>query len=492
MLLHGQAVIHSAHGNTGGERRVKRTSADSSWADLSFWGEVLGLALAAPFFYLSGRLPVWGPLVGLLLIGGTWVWRKRRLGVWFPRTPADWPLLLLILLLPLAVWVAPADLRARYAWPRALILFWNLALFALAATHSRRGNRLRTLTAGGLVLLGAGIAAAALFGTHWDTKSPLLTALLERLPRLPTALFGAADEGFSPNQVAGTLLYALPPALAWLAVAVRRRRPLPIAALALACAVMGLVMAATQSRAGLAGLAAALLILLLWPWRWGRRLLGIGAAAILAALIFLPIPDLLTALDDTTKVQGAYGSLSIAGRMEIWARAARALADFPLTGVGLGAFRGVVHQLYPLYLIPPDYDIAHAHNFFLQSGLDLGLLGLVAVLALYLLAGERCWTLDRTPLFDGHRAWSAGLLAALLGQAVYSLADAVALGSKTNLLLWLLLGLIFGLSDSSAFPRRGMRSADEALVTDARLPSADLVPLREALPSDSTQERADG
>ena len=94
----------------------------------------------------------------------------------------------------------------------------------------------------------------------------------------------------------------------------------------------------------------------------------------------------------------------------------------------------------------------------------LALLGLAALLAIYLLAGERCWTLDRTPLFDGHRAWSAGLLAALLGQAVYSLADAVALGSKTNLLLWFLLGLIFGLSDSGAFHRRGMRSADGAFV----------------------------
>jgi putative inorganic carbon (HCO3(-)) transporter len=167
-----------------------------------------------------------------------------------------------------------------------------------------------------------------------------------------------------------------------------------------------------------------------------------------AVVVFFPVTEFLVALDDTTKVQGAYGSLSISGRLEIWARAVAALRDFPLTGVGLGAFRAIVHAVYPLYLIPPDYDIAHAHNFFLQAGLDFGLFGLIAVVALYLLAAVQCSALWRTRLFAEHQAWGLGLLAALLGQAVYSLADAVAMGSKPNLLLWWLLGLIFGLTGS--------------------------------------------
>ena len=58
------------------------------------------------------------------------------------------------------------------------------------------------------------------------------------------------------------------------------------------------------------------------------------------------------------------GQLSLDSRVEIWSRALYALQDFPFTGVGLGTFRRVVNLLYPLFLVPPDVDIAHAHNIF--------------------------------------------------------------------------------------------------------------------------------
>ena len=181
---------------------MTKNSTKPGWADVSFWGELAGLALAAPFFYLSGRLPGWGPLAGLVLLAAAWVWRRRRLGIWLVRTPADWPIFLLLLLLPLAVWVAAPPLRSQYAFERAWILVWNAAFFSLIALHSARSESLRVLTAGGLVAAGAFVAAVALFGTRWDTKVPLLTALLERLPHLPTGRFNGAGEGVSSLGVA--------------------------------------------------------------------------------------------------------------------------------------------------------------------------------------------------------------------------------------------------------------------------------------------------
>jgi putative inorganic carbon (HCO3(-)) transporter len=47
--------------------------------------------------------------------------------------------------------------------------------------------------------------------------------------------------------------------------------------------------------------------------------------------------------------------------------------------------------LYPFFTVPPDTDIAHAHNIFLQTALDLGIPGLVAYLALLGSALVVCW-----------------------------------------------------------------------------------------------------
>lgn len=419
------------------------------WNDLPFWGDVLALVAAAPFFYFPQRLPPWGPLVGFLILALGWGWRRHRLGCWGLRTPADWPVVVLLLLLPLAVWVPPALLRDDYSYPRALILVWNIALFSLVKVHSARTSRLRIIIAGGMIGATTAVALAALFGTRWENKLPLITGFLNRLPRLAVGVFGA-EYGFSPNQLAGTILYALPFALAWLVLLVRRREWHGSAALACAAAIMGLVLVASQSRAGLIGFVFSLAIMILAPTRWGRWVLGLCTLAALVALLLPSTPAALLRLDDTTKVQHAMESTSITGRFEIWSRAVQALQDFPLTGVGLGAFRGVIHHLYPSMMLAPDFDVAHAHNFFLQTGLDFGLIGLAALLAIYILAAVQLLHLWRTVSFVGHRYWAVGLFAALGGQTIYSMFDAVAMGSKTNLLFWWLLGIIFGISSIRA------------------------------------------
>ena len=102
-------------------------------------------------------------------------------------------------------------------------------------------------------------------------------------------------------------------------------------------------------------------------------------------------------------LEGAVGPISLESRVEIWNRAQYAIADFPFTGTGLGTFREVVWLLYPLFTIPPGKDIAHAHNIFLQTALDLGLLGLVAYLALLLVAGTVCWRTTRRGDFFARR-----------------------------------------------------------------------------------------
>ena len=142
---------------------------------------------------------------------------------------------------------------------------------------------------------------------------------------------------------------------------------------------------------------------------------------------------------------------TLEGRVEIWSRAIYGLQDFPFTGMGMNTFREVVHVLYPLFLIAPDVDIGHAHNEFLQAGLDLGIPGLIAFIALYIgafwmLADIWKRTRNSQPLTPNlQRSTVLGLGGGLSAHLLYGLTDAVALGAKPGVLFWMLLGLIAGL-----------------------------------------------
>jgi putative inorganic carbon (HCO3(-)) transporter len=106
--------------------------------------------------------------------------------------------------------------------------------------------------------------------------------------------------------------------------------------------------------------------------------------------------------------------------------------------------------LYPLFTIDPTVDIGHAHNTFLQAGLDLGLPGLIAYLAIHISAFAMLASLWRhmnelpfpLPL---SRAAVLGLGGGLAAHLLYGITDAVALGAKPGLLWWLLLALVAAL-----------------------------------------------
>lgn len=145
--------------------------------------ELLILAVTAPLLYFSGTFGPIGITSGLALLAGGWMWRRVREGVWYEATPADWPILLLVLvMLPAAVWAAPEPLRSQYAWPRAYVLLWNAQLFAVVVTYASRHQR---LLAPALVLFaGTGLvfALVAPLGTNWLFKLPGTEAILSRFP----------------------------------------------------------------------------------------------------------------------------------------------------------------------------------------------------------------------------------------------------------------------------------------------------------------------
>lgn len=411
-----------------------------------FWLEMGVLACSAPLLYFPERFPGWARLLALGLLAAGWGLRRIALGRWRAATPATPALDLLILLLPLALWAAPEPLRQRYSWPRAQILLWNYCLFWAVVTHASRSWTLFRLNAVGFFTAATGLALLAPFGIEWLDKFAALRWVVERFPPLLVGVFRGAESGFHPNQVAGTLLYALPLMAALSVAGLRRSGPRGRWLLLPATALVGGVLLLTQSRAALLGLAVSLLVMALLPWRWGRvALVGIGVG--LALLLPLMPPMWLDLLNDAPTVAALGGTQSLGFRQRIWTMALWGLADFPFTGMGLGTFREIGPLFYNLD-IPPAYDIAHAHNLFLQTGLDFGLLGMVCLIAVYLAAGVQL--VGSWASLPQARPWVIGMVGGLVGQLVFAQLDAVALGAKTNVMLWLYFALVFALGNRAA------------------------------------------
>jgi putative inorganic carbon (HCO3(-)) transporter len=154
---------------------------------------------------------------------------------------------------------------------------------------------------------------------------------------------------------------------------------------------------------------------------------------------------------------------TLSDRVEIWSRAVYGIQDFSFTGMGLGTFRYVMPVLYPLFTVSPDVDLGHAHNEWLQAGVDLGLIGLIAFVTLQGLSLVLAYQAFRRPLPVVIRWSMAGVLAGLVAHNIFGLTDAVALGAKPGIFFWLLLALtavVWRLMPFSALPSSLQSQAD--------------------------------
>ena len=133
--------------------------------------------------------------------------------------------------------------------------------------------------------------------------------------------------------------------------------------------------------------------------------------------------------------------IALSGRPEIWHRSLRAIRDHPLTGIGFDNLTAIVHARYPTFTMSADSEFAHAHNIFFQVALDLGVPGLVAFLAVLLCTFWQLMRSYRSTRDPFYRAVAVGLALGLGAQMIFGMADAIALGQKPGLLLWVYLGL---------------------------------------------------
>ncbi|MDW8316212.1 MAG: O-antigen ligase family protein [Anaerolineae bacterium] len=370
--------------------------------------------------------PSWGVLA-LGAASATWPLRRLSCGRWNERTALDWAVLALAATVPVGLWMS-ADRALSLVEAGRLLLGVGL-MYALVNSVA---VGLPLWPAAALVIGGgAGLALLGLIGGVPPAGQVL------PLPALPRLLPWPLD--MHANVLATALAMSLPLAAAfalWQEPVGRPRWTRWAAAAATAVIPVGLLF--TQSRGAFLGLAAAGLVMVVLRWRWlALPALGLAAAGALGLrLAGEPLVPLLTA--------------GIPGREEVWLRGLAAVEDFPLTGIGLGLFGRLVPILYPFYTLGagPAVQPNHAHNLYLQVATDLGLPGLVALIAVLLAAAAllgRSWRSGEAAL----RPLAWGLAGSLTAVAVHGLVDAVAWSSRVSVLLWLILGLVVALPQPS-------------------------------------------
>jgi len=172
-----------------------------------------------------------------------------------------------------------------------------------------------------------------------------------------------------------------------------------------------------------------------WRNRW--LLLGIPVSA---AIVFItvqhfgiqPVADFMLITES---------SPSAASRFEIWQRAIYMIQDFPYTGIGLGTFSRVGPLMYPYFLAGPDADIPHAHNIFLQAGVDFGIPGLVAFIGTLAAFAFTAWEALRLSRGSDFEPLALGLFCGFIVYLIHGLLDSItAVSIKAGIVLWALMG----------------------------------------------------
>jgi putative inorganic carbon (HCO3(-)) transporter len=392
--------------------------------------ELWFLGLAVPFLlFPMGVLP----LVGLFLIGLTWISRRLARGHFTIQTGVEIPSLILIFMALVGYWISvdPALSKAR---------FWNilldLAVFYGLANALRPVKQVRWIV-GGLIAVALGVMLLSFLGTDWNLVRIFdLPWLYDRLPTLIRGLPGSGiamggNDLINPRWV-GITLGALVPVLLAFTFTVKAG---PLRLLCAVAAVLGTgLLLLTQAVQGLLGLCAGVFFLLVWRSRWWLLLL-LPAAGILIGGYFLIGPGqvggVLFSQDNPVGV-------AVVLRLDIWSRALAMIRDMPFTGIGLNTFPLIQWHFYPGHLLGPE---PHAHNIYLQTALDMGLPGLAAFVWFFIAWGLRVWRNAQRQAAPEYKLLLAGLAAGAIAYLAHGFIDAMMMGAKPSVIVWGLMGI---------------------------------------------------
>jgi len=402
----------------------------------------------------------------------------------FPVTPLNISLLVLLIMLLISTW---ATYSMEQSLEKIAGLILGLGVFYVIVYESmRNAGWWRCLAA--FLIGGMGWNTISLFGMEYHTRFSFLAPVIRRIPIFFKS-FPTLGTGLQHNAVGGTLVWILPLMIClswyvfqfnienikykiggwWKDKRFGKKHWGVVFGWVIRISVwagtffVGSVLLLTQSRGSYLAICVTaligLLIILSVRWKWiltGILVLGLAVSSILisqgggweAAIVDLGF-----------EAEAGFSVETLSARLEIWSRAINGLEDFPITGMGMNTFRELIHILYPLFTISSDIDLGHAHNEFLQAGLDLGLPGLISFISIYMVAFWMLYQVWRIIPIDtimtSHSTYLEdpllikvlvlGLGGGLFAHLIFGMLDAITLGAKPGIFFWILLGLITGL-----------------------------------------------
>lgn len=394
-------------------------------------------------------------MIGIALVGlgvvwqnmfptGPWGWAGMVAGLILgiftrqirpARTPLDGPALLLALMGGVSLW---ATAFPEITWAQVARL-WSGLIGAYALLWWSNGRSKLTWTAYGLVAAGTALASLSFVTVRWSQTKLFL------IPESFYALFPLlVSDAIHPNIMASVMVLLLPLPLALFAsspVEAKpsvRYRPLLRGGLGVAVLLMGGVLLLTKSRGGYVAAAVGILALL---WLSDRRKL-----ALMLLLVCVAVGVWLASFDGSAEitpdlVEQSADPATLAFRVNVWRVALWMLADFPFTGAGMGTFNDVGALLYPFY----ETQNPGTHNVYLQAGVDLGLPGLIAYLALLGLVLWMAWQAVRRFKETGQvvlRSVAIGGLSGMIALLVHGLVDNTMWDTRAAFLPWLVMGML--------------------------------------------------
>ncbi|MEA3441022.1 MAG: O-antigen ligase family protein, partial [Chloroflexota bacterium] len=331
------------------------------------------------------------------------------------RTPIDGSAAVLFLTILVTLYVTALP---EITNQQSLRLLMGMILFYAIVNWTSTEKDLRLLITG-TAFTGLILALAAPFSVQWA---------VDKLSFLPNSLYERFTQIFSdvvhPNVLAGVLILILPITASWLLYTWREMNWLNRILFTLTNLLILVVIIFTQSRGAWIAVASMLLAALLLHWRRGWIGILLIIFLSIAAIYQFGITSILEGLASNPTI-GDFNN-----RMDIWFRAIYMIQDFPFSGIGMGLYKVTADTLYP-FSSTSAAGIPHAHNIFLQVGVDLGIPGLVSWLSILIamvLAAWQTFQYGRQSHIHWITGLGSGLLLSQVGLVIHGLTDAVVWG----------------------------------------------------------------